>query len=71
MSSTRQGAFISTYSVAAPISSGLAAPIPPSRAPPLILLGGSAPIDDRFDVEAARRLDDPGADLAGADHLAC
>jgi hypothetical protein len=40
VSSTRQGAFFSTYSVAAPISAGLAAPMPPIVAPPRIFVGG-------------------------------
>ena len=43
MSRTLHGALVSTYSVAAPISAGLAAPMPPRVAPPRILLGGSAP----------------------------
>src|ERR1700744_4119484 len=85
VSSTRQGAFLSTYSVAAPISAGRAAPIPPQRPAPRVVLGGRsrpAPAEapaaadlarrlgadhDRFRVQAARRLDDPGPGFAGAD----
>ena len=68
VSSTRQGALRSTYSVTGPISAGRAPPTPPRIAPPRIRVGGSPPITITSTPRSRAVCDDPRPDVARPDH---